>query len=412
MEVAAPYHRPQLDGLRAIAVCGVLWSHWAPPYWQLGVPWGRLGVSLFFVLSGFLITEILLRNRPDSSTAPGTAGRVAAAFFARRFLRIFPLYYAVLVLLILIDFRESRDAWPWFAAYLSNLYFFERGFGSSFSHLWSLAVEEQFYLAWPWVILFLPRRFLPAAIVSTILLGPLTRLTVSAVAPGSDLAFILPTGSCDALGLGALLAWAGRRVALRRMLLRTGWAGLGVAVLLLALPSVCAATVASPLPGPNPRAVEEMIRIGFALGFVAVVAGASDGFSGPGGRILAHRCVTGLGVISYGVYLLHNFAWYAAIVIVSRLGLPPELLEVNSLRITVYALLTLTGAGLSWVLLERPFNALKRHFPYQRPPAGSASRAAGGRVAENRRPGVTERRPGRGHADDEAEPANASCGQP
>src|SRR5262245_36372710 len=93
---ALPRHMSELDGLRAIAVLCVCWHHWTPKRFHLGLNWGSTGVDLFFVLSGFLITSILLACRRPLEAGRQSVGFTARRFYARRFLRIFPLYYAVL----------------------------------------------------------------------------------------------------------------------------------------------------------------------------------------------------------------------------------------------------------------------------------------------------------------------------
>jgi len=117
---------PQLDGLRTLAVAGVAWSHWMGSRYQFGFEWGYMGVTLFFVLSGFLITGILLDSRAG---AAGRAGRWFAIrqFYARRVLRIFPLFYMTLVLLLLCGVRPIRQSFFWHLGYLSNVYFFGSG---------------------------------------------------------------------------------------------------------------------------------------------------------------------------------------------------------------------------------------------------------------------------------------------
>src|SRR5262245_17453298 len=99
--VAAPRHVLQLDGLRAIAVLCVCWHHWMPKRWHLGLNWGATGVDLFFVLSGFLISGILLQCRRPIEERRQSVAFTARRFYVRRFLRIFPLYYAVLAVVTL-----------------------------------------------------------------------------------------------------------------------------------------------------------------------------------------------------------------------------------------------------------------------------------------------------------------------
>ena len=166
-------HLPALDGLRALAVLLVLWQHL--PRTALGdagavalIRPGYLGVDVFFVLSGFLITRILLSERER--------GVPLRWFLLRRFLRIFPIYYLTLVVVV---FVHPGPELPWCFAYLSNVYFILHPSTGVLQHTWSLAVEEHFYLAWPLVVGLLPVRMgarflalviIPLAVVSALVI--------------------------------------------------------------------------------------------------------------------------------------------------------------------------------------------------------------------------------------------------
>ncbi len=202
---------PELDGLRGIAVLMVLWVHL--PMDSLGetieglrqavVP-GGVGVDLFFVLSGFLITRILLVDREQ--------GRSLRNFLIRRFLRIFPIYYLLLAILAAWMSWEEIVAC---ATYTSNYLFLFKSRTSLLEHTWSLAVEEHFYLLWPPVVVFLR----PLVSRRVLLLGvlPLSALTCLAALQFGDwgqdgqvLRQFLGRGSTSrfgSLGLGALLAY-------------------------------------------------------------------------------------------------------------------------------------------------------------------------------------------------------------
>ncbi len=205
---------PQLDGLRALAVIAVLWSHSVPDAYVyfLNTHVGYAGVQLFFVLSGFLISGILLDiSKPGSSNQEKRFG--LRQFYIRRFLRIFPLYYMVLLLAVLFNVPPLHDSWPWHAAYLSNFYYWGVGSVQGYGvHFWSLSVEEQFYLLWPIIILFMPKKLRLASILILVCAAPMLRLTMDLGNWGRNpnLASWLMPANLDCLGLGALLAYTDR----------------------------------------------------------------------------------------------------------------------------------------------------------------------------------------------------------
>ena len=141
---------PQLDSLRAFAIGGVMLQHFHYPQLDRFVPFW-LGVQLFFVLSGFLITGILVRGQPTAE--------FIGAFYLRRGLRLFPLYFLV-VAIIAVFSQELRDAWPYYTFYGVNFWVAKNMQWGVATHFWTLGVEEQFYLLWPLVVLFTPRRLL------------------------------------------------------------------------------------------------------------------------------------------------------------------------------------------------------------------------------------------------------------
>ena len=149
-----------LDGLRAFSVVAVLWYHLAGEHDLALLNHGNQGVQLFFAISGFLVTTLLLRERRRTGTIS------LRSFYLRRTLRIFPLYYAVLATYALLVFATLRgtpkgaEFWqhlPAFATYTSNWFVSAdagTGHGVTFYFAWSLATEEQFYLVWPPLLLW------------------------------------------------------------------------------------------------------------------------------------------------------------------------------------------------------------------------------------------------------------------
>jgi peptidoglycan/LPS O-acetylase OafA/YrhL len=226
LRAAEPGHKPELDGLRGIALLAVMLSHGAGRYilhdsvvaklFTYSMVPGWSGVELFFVLSGFLITGILLRTR--------TATNYFSSFYARRFLRIFPIYYVAVTAGLLIAAHSA-----WWSSMLPPLertrlsyYFYAQNWpfawGNSaymhvsvFGHFWSLAVEEQFYLVWPLVVWLLPERWILRLCAAGLVIALPLRFYMVHRYSESLLAMVLTTSRMDGLLVGAILAILLRR---------------------------------------------------------------------------------------------------------------------------------------------------------------------------------------------------------
>ncbi len=193
----------QLDPLRALAAFLVILQHYLPGFEIGHMPFGWIGVDLFFVISGYLITAILLKQKE----AHIDRLRIIKGFVIKRALRLFPAYYALILFFVVM--RATTGLWSWdpgqgiyYFTYTSNFLFFQEGFLSGhLNHLWSLAVEEQFYLVWPWFVLFVPRPWLSRLI----LLGLVFALVCKSTWEWEHIR-MLPTSHFDTLGGGALLA--------------------------------------------------------------------------------------------------------------------------------------------------------------------------------------------------------------
>ncbi len=213
---------PGLDGLRAVAFLIVFLFH------TRNLPFGWLGVQLFFVLSGFLITDILLRMKEKLPR-----GEYFTKFYGRRFLRIFPLYYFYLALVTVFIFilpslklnLLKQELGPgylnqvWVAAFYVFDFFHASAFfvrSRFFTHLWSLSVEEQFYLLWPLLIILTPPGKFKQLCFTAIVLGFLFRLGITLIYRTQALPFIssdpqqavnvLPFSHLDAFAFGAFIS--------------------------------------------------------------------------------------------------------------------------------------------------------------------------------------------------------------
>jgi peptidoglycan/LPS O-acetylase OafA/YrhL len=347
------------------------------------------GVDLFFVLSGFLITGILLDARGGQ--------HYFRSFYARRVLRIFPLYYLSIALVILASFipvvahhfpdatREIRHVQPWYWTYTTNYLIVVHGWPAApmrTAHLWSLAVEEQFYLIWPALVLLVDRRTLTRICIGLLIVCPLLRIALFlSGTPARDLVVMTPT-RIDTLALGALLAIAARS--------EGGLARWRRVLAYVAIPSVIllASTLTFRIRVANES--PEIATIGFSL--IAVIAGAFVTFATttPAGslahRVLAHPALRAVGRYSYAMYIFH----LAVVGLLHARRLSPDAMPtvLGSHLPAQFAFtalcfaITYAIAFVSWRLVEHPILELKRYFPYDREPASVSVRyVSEGRIA-------------------------------
>ena len=363
-------HMRQMDTLRTIAVAMVIVSHWAH---KLTTPWfsGFVGVQLFFVISGFLITGILLDARSQAETTGFARTSVLKNFYIRRFLRIFPLFYATLAITYLVGFPEVRASLWWHVPYLSNAFFATRGaWLGDVSHFWSLAVEEQFYLVWPWLMLFTPRRLLLPLIASVVVFAPTFRQVCYSAGVNGIAVAVMPFSSMDALGLGSMLALLQRNEA------RGQLGGLRFLAITAVVGSVvfCGLNIAGAVRNLNAVLYAVLIAL-VPLAALGLVWLAASGLHGMAGRIMELSPLVYLGRISYGLYIFHGFVPTGTGKIFHFLRWPVDAL--GSKQWFALNLVVLIGAAsLTWHFFEKPINDLKRFFPY-REAAGAERRGLG-----------------------------------
>ena len=346
-------YAPALDGIRALAVGLVLYQHWIDHPWidrHLPVSTGLVGVKLFFVLSGLLITRILLVTRFEESSTLAAGLR---SFYLRRALRIFPLYYMVLLVLALTS-APFRGLWPWYVTYLQNLRMVRAGHFLFASHLWTLAIEEQFYLVWPLLLFTLPVRRIGPVLLAMVPLAVGWRVVGCSLLRWNDLQVSLFTlSSLDSLGLGGLLAWllfGGQRPS-NRALAVVGAVGVGI-------------VAASAMGGHF--FVVVLSDTGVSLAAFALIGAVAEDAPAWLEVPLAARPLVALGRISYGVYVYHFF------VSSQMVGLGRCLFALGGRPLLVAGELavTLLLATLSWRLLEKPINDLKNRWAPRVPVRG------------------------------------------
>lgn len=350
----------QLDSVRAIAVLLVIIEHWIPRMnMHQRIPYGELGVDVFFVLSGFLISRILLENKYSVESGLRTNSSVLKSFYIRRSLRIFPIYYiAIIVALIFAAYTKTRIqiAFPWYVTYTSNWFMFYNGWDGMLSHLWSLAVEEQFYIIWPWLLLFVPKHWLPLLITGFILTGISSNYFVWHRPLGTVLTF-----TCfDAFGMGALLAWLqlSGRGKIKKFLPYFSFAA-KISVILLTIGIWRFKHDIVPL--------RTLISV-MALWLLAYIVYHSAEGNLRGKWILNNGVLVFLGKISYGIYLYHNFVPVINEYTLSK-WLDPHLpvflvRHTEKLHLLENLTLLILLSWLSFVLIEKRFLGLKKYFEY------------------------------------------------
>jgi len=368
---------PALDGLRGIAIILVMQHHFTyyRPTTGIGgmitsvLVFGWAGVDLFFVLSGFLITGILLDTR-DS-------GRYFTTFYARRTLRIFPLYYLILFIAFVVlpyfpalnsvliaqdESVEMPPQWPYWL-YLTNFSIADRGWVHWVDVGWSLAIEEHFYLVWPLVIWLCPPR-LVAWLCTAIFVA---EVFARAFARASDVdvlrIYVVTWYRLDGFVIGALLAVALRRgimPALNRLV---------PAVVIVGVAGLIAVTI---LGGHTWWWNRRMQQFGYSL--IAVLAGAMlvSAISRPADslwpRMLSAGWLRAFGKYSYCLYLIH----LPVMRVVRAYVFNPAEHEAIAPwvgQVLFYPLAAAPGfalAWLSWRWFEAPILRLKARFPYSR----------------------------------------------
>lgn len=347
------------DGLRFFAVFMVMIAHWIQWEWTgtllALIPFVH-GVTLFFVLSGFLITRILLVNNNLSRDRQGGKGQVLKTFYIRRMIRIFPSYYMLLAVLFFLDYKNTRELFPWLLTFSSNVYqSMHNAYVGSFNHFWSLAVEEQFYLFWPWLMLSTEAKKTGRVIVLTMVVAVLFKLYLF-LFTGKWLAISYATLSCMyTLGLGALLAYMSiYRKDIISFFSNSRWL-YGTFILYL-LMNVLNSQYKMRF---YTEVIDEMLFAHLAVLIILklYVGDYKDWMK----NILENNGIVFLGKISYGLYLYHLFVPDVFYYTTSLLGFSIN----NSYALFwVLFLLTVLMALASWYLMEKPIGKLKSWYTY------------------------------------------------
>ncbi|WZO98207.1 acyltransferase [Isosphaeraceae bacterium EP7] len=346
---------PEFDSIRAIAAAAILLFHLDPMRFYPG--WS--GVDLFFVLSGYLITRNILEY--------GDSRGFLARFYARRSLRIWPIYYLALLALVAINPflspPEPMAALPWYVTYTQNLWLLRPwpapSFTHAFDHTWTLAIEEQFYLIWPALVLVAGRRHLATLCFMAMAMAVAAR-------SGGYLFFFNSASSerllyarCDGFALGGLLSlWPARgrgtddMAPLGRLVFGLAAAGSLTYLVHGAWRYGGVGFIGLPTPSePGPIIFAFSLLYAGLVGLVLVHAGR------PVLAPLRARWLVSLGQMSYGIYLYHYIVYWA----VDRWWPRADgTLWGGAIKVAI----SLAIAAASWHAVERPILGLKDRFCY------------------------------------------------
>ncbi len=352
-------HIVQLDGLRFFAVLMVMIAHWLQWQWSnpllVNMPFVN-GVTLFFVLSGFLISRILFVNRDECIAEKISKFHLIKSFYLRRFFRIFPIYYLLIIALFFFNYKNTQEIFPWLVTYTSNWYqSINNVYLGEYSHFWSLAVEEQFYLFWPFCILFVK----PSKSINLILIFILIAIAVRVylfVFVGKWMATAYSTFSCmDSLGIGALLAYINlykkdlfKKIArISNLYILGGFYITGLFVQdyfhLYWYKEIFGVFVFSLVAG------------------IVIAISSQNGFKSWAKYILELKFISYSGRISYGMYVYHVFVATLFFYFMNRFDLS---LNNKYLMFVFLYFITFYISHLSWKYIESPINNLKKKVPY------------------------------------------------
>jgi peptidoglycan/LPS O-acetylase OafA/YrhL len=361
-------HIGALDGVRGIAILLVLAFHFAWAgisqfdlhYRFLSImTFGWCGVDLFFVLSGFLITGILYDQRHSN--------HYFRSFYARRILRIFPLYYGALLSVALLKALWWQPQWGswgtrsplWLDFYLTNFVIAANGWsavGDGLAHFWSLAVEEHFYLVWPFLVLLGTRRQLMAAAAALAVFALALRSFLLLSGTTAEAVFVLTPARIDALAIGALCSLAIR-----------GPGGSNILRLAIVAMLSCGFCVLLIVVVRHTLSNYDIVMETLGLTLLALTFG---GVILTGVMWQPFKIVLNLGILrwfgrySYGLYVWHQIIIFILFqpAIRNLLGVQRTTTASTFYILSTFALVMLVSVA-SYHLWEKPFLSLKKHFP-------------------------------------------------
>lgn len=344
----------RIDGLRFVAITLVLIEHFASTI-GTKISAGYYGVDLFFVISGFLITSILFNSKEKSF------GRAYKNFIGRRTLRIFPIYYATIIILWILNLDIVRDKLVWLITYTFNYAWVSYDIPNTpINHFWSLCVEEQFYLFWPFIVLSLRNypKILITFILSIITFGYLQSIfnVIPEISKYNNVSILTRMSS---LGIGALGAVYSANYKLPEKFFRNIVVEIAITVLLLVsllfpykFQHVSLALISLYL-------VLKAAKFEFSIGFI--------------NNFLTNKKIVYIGTISYGIYVFHlPIAYYLSLYIIDPIwtnidfsifgGFEKIRLHSWIIKFPLYTISSILFASISFKYFEKPILKMKDKY--------------------------------------------------
>jgi peptidoglycan/LPS O-acetylase OafA/YrhL len=332
---------------------------------------GWIGVDIFFVISGFLITGILLDTQQKANRL--------RIFYARRFLRIIPPYYLLLTIVFVIlpyivpfdseGLRtiQNRQAWLWF--HLTNLSFiFYRQVWTTagwlnLGHLWSLAIEEQFYLVWPMVVFSLNRKRLKSVCVALVFISFALRFTLWCLGQHNSAIYFPTPCRLDGLAMGSLVALLIRENTADERIIKSAWIVGGGAI----AGAISLSLLRGGFPFNDKPAVVFGVTLISAIAASLIMLIASSGRHSRKLPLLTNSILRSIGKYSYAMYLFHGVLLYP----LKKLIPPGRIVATigsewagNAVFGLIFILVSYGVALISWHLWERHWLTMKSRFRY------------------------------------------------
>lgn len=340
-----------LNGIRAIAVFFVIISHRFPvKHFLNSFPLGSYGVDVFFVLSGFLISRGLFFQLKLSEGNFHSNFQILKNFFLKRCLRIFPVYYTLLLFLFLtkgIIGNNFRENILWYVFYGANyLNYIQNKWFGALAHLWSLSVEEQFYVFFPILLIFIFRKRILLLLLIFIIIGTLYPFFISGNSS------ILTLSCINAFGIGGLLAYI--EIYKKDLIFNFYRCTLFLSVPILLL--IIIHNLFIKIPFFPERLTVSVLAI-FVITFCLLKPN-----SFVVSKILNNRFLNFIGIISYGVYLYHNIVPKYWNFVLFKLKINFNNYQFSYIEFLLQTSFIIFLSYCSWILLEKPILNLKKYI--------------------------------------------------